>query len=82
MAGEEEAYRRRGPVPFTRLAQGPGNLGQALNFQLSDNHAPIGGPNCQLKEPAERPDWVSGPRIRISKNAAAPCVSGSPVTPL
>lgn len=72
VAGEDIAYRRRGDVPFARLAQGPGNLGQALNFQLSDNHAPIGGPDFQLVEPSARPEWVSGPRVGITKNADAP----------
>lgn len=72
ITGEEEAYRRRGQVPFPRLAQGPGNLGQALNLQISDNHAPVTGPDFTLREVDERPEWVSGPRIGITKNAEAP----------
>lgn len=74
--GLELAYRRRGEVPFTRLAQGPGNLGQALNLQIEDNFTPVtmGETEGQflLSERAEEPDWVRGPRIGISKNVDAP----------
>ncbi len=72
IAGEDNAFRRRGRVPFPRLAMGPGNLGQALNLQLADNHAPVTGPDFSLMEPVERPEWVRGPRIGISKNVDAP----------
>lgn len=70
--GLELAYRRRGDIPFARLAQGPGNLGQALDFQLTDNFSPVTGPDFQLSPRSEEPDWVSGPRIGISKNVDAP----------
>ncbi|QGU06127.1 3-methyladenine DNA glycosylase [Corynebacterium occultum] len=73
VAGEEIAYRRRGEVPFARLAQGPGNLGQALDLQLEDNHSPVGSSGDFALRPREvEPEWVSGPRIGITKNAAAP----------
>ncbi|MGP6174002.1 DNA-3-methyladenine glycosylase [Corynebacterium sp. A21] len=74
VAGLEIAYRRRGNVPFTRLAQGPGNLGQALDLQLSDNHSPVlnSDGSFLLKQRQQEPEWVRGPRIGISKNAQAP----------
>lgn len=71
VAGDSEACRRRGPVPFHRLAQGPGNLGQALALQISDNHSAIGGKEFQLTEAEHAPEWVCGPRIGISKNITA-----------
>lgn len=73
VAGEEIASRRRGGVPFARLAQGPGNLGQALDLQLGDNHSPVGEEGDFILTPrAVEPEWVCGPRIGISKNMAAP----------
>lgn len=72
VAGEAEAYGRRGPVPFIRLAQGPGNLGKALDLQVSDNHKSVNGPEFILTEAIEKPEWVQGPRIGISKNIDAP----------
>lgn len=70
--GLEIAYRRRGDVPFERLAQGPGNLGQALDLQLPDNGSPVTGPDFVLTPREETPDWVTGPRVGISKNMDAP----------
>ncbi|MDO5513180.1 DNA-3-methyladenine glycosylase [Corynebacterium sp.] len=67
VAGVDTAYRRRGDVPFTRLASGPGNLGKALGLELSDN-----GSVVSLSLPAEPVEWVAGPRIGISKNVDAP----------
>lgn len=69
--GLDLAYARRGDVPFHRLAQGPGNVGQALAFDLTDNHAPVTGPDFVLTERVEEPEWVRGPRIGISKNVDA-----------
>ncbi|WP_080792671.1 DNA-3-methyladenine glycosylase [Corynebacterium pacaense] len=71
VAGEELASRRRGPVPPHRLAQGPGNLGRALDLQISDNHAELGGDDFQLVEPGNMPEWVRGPRVGISRNVEA-----------
>lgn len=74
--GLELAYRRRGEVPFARLAQGPGNLGQALNLQIEDNFTPVtmGVDHAEflLSEREQEPEWVRGPRIGISKNVDAP----------
>lgn len=70
--GLELAQERRGNVPFNRLAQGPGNLGQALKLQLTDNFAPVSGPDFLLAARDTEPDWVRGPRVGISKNADAP----------
>lgn len=70
--GVDIAFERRGAVSFERLAQGPGNLGQALNLQISDNHSSVAGPDFLLTPREEEPDWVRGPRIGISKNKEAP----------
>lgn len=67
VSGVDTAYRRRGDVPFQRLASGPGNLGKALGLTLEDNGTPV-----TLTEPGEPPEWVVGPRIGISKNVEAP----------
>ena len=65
--GVDTAYRRRGDVPFQRLASGPGNLGKALGLALEDNGTPV-----LLERPEAAPEWVVGPRIGISKNRDAP----------
>lgn len=67
VAGEDIAYRRRGDVPFTRLASGPGNMGRTLGLSLEDN-----GTHISLAPRAEEPEWVAGPRIGISRNVDAP----------
>ena len=67
IAGVETAYRRRGDVPFTRLASGPGNMGRTLGLSLEDN-----GTHISLAPRAEEPEWVAGPRIGISRNVDAP----------
>ncbi|KQB84612.1 DNA-3-methyladenine glycosylase [Corynebacterium oculi] len=72
IGGEEIAWRRRGDVPFHRLAQGPGNLGSALGLDLAHNGAPVTGPDFLLHPREEEPEWVCGPRIGISKNVDAP----------
>lgn len=71
IGGTDEAYRRRGDVPFTRLAQGPGNLGKALGLELEDNNVPIGGVDFGFRLPEMPPAVTRGPRIGISKNAEA-----------
>lgn len=67
IAGEELARQRRGDVDFNALARGPGNLGKALSFALEDNGTPV-----TLHPRDQEPEWVTGPRIGISKNADAP----------
>ncbi len=72
VAGEDLARERRqrpdrALIPFENLARGPGNLGQALGLRLEDNGAEI-----ELAMRDAEPEWVSGPRIGISKNAGAP----------
>lgn len=72
ISGERLARRRRqrperAPIPHENLARGPGNLGQALGLELSDNAAPV-----VLRPRLSEPEWRTGPRIGISKNAAAP----------
>jgi len=65
--GLDTAYRRRGDVPFERLASGPGNLGRTLGLSLEDNGTPV-----LLELPEVAPEWVAGPRIGISRNVDAP----------
>jgi len=65
--GLDTAYRRRGDVPFERLASVPGNLGRTLGLSLEDN-----GIEVTLEPPAEPVEWVAGPRIGISRNVDAP----------
>lgn len=67
VAGVDEAYRRRGNVPFHKLASGPGNLGKTLGLALTDNGTPV-----DLSIRTAEPEWVAGPRIGISRNAEAP----------
>lgn len=67
VTGHDLAYRRRGDVPFQRLASGPGNLGKTLGLTLEDNGTPV-----TVELPDRAPEWVAGPRIGISKNVDAP----------
>ena len=65
------------------LARGPGNLGQALGFDLHlagsrviqvDDALGLDTPEegvLYLQPPAERAEFVAGPRIGISKNVDA-----------
>ncbi|ANE02879.1 DNA-3-methyladenine glycosylase [Corynebacterium crudilactis] len=73
ISGMSTAQERRGAdVPFARLAQGPGNFGQALGLEISNNHASVFGPSFFLTDRDTEPKWVCGPRIGISKNKEAP----------
>lgn len=65
------ARSRRGDVPDVRLAQGPGNLGQAMAFTLTDNGQPVTGPKFVLGEREDEPVVATGPRVGISKNQDA-----------
>ena len=72
IAGEALARQRRqradrAQIPWENLARGPGNLGQALGLTLPDNGTPV---SLHMRE--EAPEWVTGPRIGISKNVDAP----------
>ena len=75
VAGRDLARQRRNNIhPRARLAQGPGNFGQALNLLISDNHAAISldpsdhNAEFSLVSPAESPEFLTGPRIGITKN--------------
>lgn len=69
------ARERRGDVPDTRLARGPGNLAQALGItgedlgtDLLDDTSPVRlGP-----EPDDPPPITAGPRVGVSKAADVP----------
>ncbi|AWB85025.1 DNA-3-methyladenine glycosylase [Corynebacterium liangguodongii] len=67
VGGVEIAAARRGETPFANLARGPGNLGKSLGLSLTDNGAPV-----RITAPDSAPEWVAGPRVGITKNAAAP----------
>lgn len=72
VSGDSIAQNRRGEgIPHARLAQGPGNFGQALGLEVSDNHASIFGPSFVISDRVETPEIVRGPRIGISKNTEA-----------
>ncbi|MDO5077670.1 DNA-3-methyladenine glycosylase [Corynebacterium sp.] len=70
--------RRHGIHDDVRLAQGPGNFGQAIGWDLRDNHAIIrDATNAKtssdeagllLTQPETPQEYVTGPRIGITKN--------------
>lgn len=85
IAGRELVRQRRGEKHAEEnLARGPGNLGQALGFDLHldgsrviqvDDALGVDNPEegvLYLQPPAERAEFVAGPRIGISKNVDAP----------
>ena len=75
VTGTDVAQARRGDVhPHSQLAQGPGNLGKALGLLIEHNHSPISQDPTDaeagflLVSPDEPVDYMTGPRIGISKN--------------
>jgi DNA-3-methyladenine glycosylase len=71
VAGEETVRTRRGPVPYARLASGPGNLGSALGLTTADCGLALDGVRASLVEgPAGT--IASGPRVGISRAADIP----------
>ena len=68
VSGEEAVRRRRGPVPYARLASGPGNLGSALGLTVADSGLPLDGAKASL---ADGPggEVVVGPRVGVSRAA-------------
>ena len=66
--------RRPGVATHSRLAQGPGNLGKALGLLIEHNHSHISQDPTDaeagflLVSPDEPVDYMTGPRIGISKN--------------
>lgn len=77
VAGLDEARARRGAnIPDHRLASGPGNFGKALGLGISDNSCEIslgdtGRFRLQLSPAGKATRVVVGPRVGITKNAAA-----------
>lgn len=71
--GLDIAIERRGNVPLARLAQGPGNLGKALDFHRRHNGSPITGPEFLLSFHDLKPTEtiLRGKRIGLTKNAEA-----------
>lgn len=59
-------------IPHARLASGPGNLGRVLDLDIDHNGLALGSASFYLTPRESEPEWVAGPRIGISKNAAAP----------
>lgn len=85
VAGHEVVRGRRGPKSSEEnLARGPGNLGQAMGFDLHlDGSKVVQVPDAlavaepeegvlYFQAPAEQAEYVTGRRIGISKNAEAP----------
>ncbi len=69
--GLERMAERRGTDSLAQLCSGPGKLSQALGIELAHNGAPLDQPPFTLAAgPAM--DIVSGPRIGITRNVAAP----------
>lgn len=71
-SGETRARERRGDVAFHKLASGPGNLGKALGLDIEHNSVAVGSPELHLAPRTSVPEIAVGPRIGITKNAAAP----------
>ena len=59
---------RRGQVPYTRLASGPGNLGSALGLTAADSGLALDGVRASLVEGTSGVVSV-GPRVGISRAA-------------
>ncbi|MEJ5927901.1 DNA-3-methyladenine glycosylase [Corynebacterium sp. H128] len=75
VAGQDVAKQRRGQVAPHKLASGPGNVGKALGLLIDDNSTPISLNSrgaFSLELPAQPAEFVSGPRIGITKNPEAP----------
>src|SRR5699024_11305622 len=84
IAGRELVRQRRGEKHAEEnLARGPGNLGQALGFELHldgsrviqvDDALCLVTPEAgvlYLQPPAERAEFLAGPRVGISKSVGA-----------
>jgi DNA-3-methyladenine glycosylase len=54
------------------LCSGPGKLGQALAITPRENGLPLDQPPFELRERANEPEVVTGPRIGITKAAEVP----------
>jgi DNA-3-methyladenine glycosylase len=71
VAGEDRVRVRRGPVPYVRLASGPGNVGSALGLSPADSGVALGGVRASLVAgPAG--EVRSGPRVGVSRAADVP----------
>ena len=68
VSGEEPVRMRRGQVPYTRLASGPGNLGSALGLTAADSGLALDGVRASLVEGTSGVVSV-GPRVGISRAA-------------
>lgn len=72
LEGLEVMHERRNGVPDTRLAQGPGSLGQAMGIRLSDLGTDVlTSPEWELAYGEPRGVVFAGPRIGISKAVRA-----------
>ncbi len=71
VGGEVEARGRRGDVPASRLASGPGNLGAALGLRVSDSGTPLGDV-FRLVEGRPSGRIARGPRIGVARAVAEP----------
>lgn len=73
VAGLEIMQARRGSRDATSLASGPGNVGQAMGFRLSDNGVDLQKSSWIDLKPGPPPSRIwAGPRIGISRSVARP----------
>ncbi len=71
VAGEGAVRDRRGPVPYRRLASGPGNLGSALGLTVADSGLALDGVRASLVA-GEGGRVMCGPRVGISRAVDVP----------
>lgn len=71
VTGEEAVRGRRGPVPYRKLASGPGNVGSALGLTPRDSGLPLDGVRASLVA-GPRGEVLSGPRVGVSRAADVP----------
>jgi DNA-3-methyladenine glycosylase len=83
LTGLEEMRARRGLERVEALCSGPGKLTQALGIELSENGTHLSEGPVRILGPAvgwEDVEWITGPRIGITKAAELPwrfCARGS-----
>ena len=71
-AGIAAMQRRRGLADERTLCSGPGKLCEALGVTHRHNGLPLDRPPFELRERAEKPEIVTGPRIGITKAVDEP----------
>ena len=72
LKGLEVMRRRRGVTDERLLCSGPGRLCQALGISHKQNGIPLDRPPFELRAPVDKPAFVVGRRIGITKAAERP----------